>query len=281
VKLLSYFVQGRPSFGALVDEASVADLGSMGWGSLKEMIGDLSTGKVVQALRKAPLLALETIHITVPIPNTEKTILVGLNYKFHIAEAGYELPAFPSLFLRTQNSFVANEESVVKPISHNTYDFEAELAFVIGKAGRHIQAAEAMSHVAGYTLLGDHCVRDIHKIHSLTVCKNYFHSGSIGPWIVTADEIPHPEALEIVGRLNGEEMQRASISELIFDIPALIAYISSYTELVVGDIISTGTPSGVGSTRKPPVFMKAGDVFEIEVKGVGVLRNPIINEERA
>jgi 2-keto-4-pentenoate hydratase/2-oxohepta-3-ene-1,7-dioic acid hydratase in catechol pathway len=98
---------------------------------------------------------------------------------------------------------------------------------------------------------------------------------------VTADEIPHPEALEIVGRLNGEEMQRASISELIFDIPALIAYISSYTELVVGDIISTGTPSGVGFTRKPPVFMKAGDVFEIEVKGVGVLRNPIINEERA
>jgi 2-keto-4-pentenoate hydratase/2-oxohepta-3-ene-1,7-dioic acid hydratase in catechol pathway len=124
-------------------------------------------------------------------------------------------------------------------------------------------------------------VRDIHKIHSLTVCKNYFHSGSIGPWIVTADEIPHPEALEIVGCLNGEEMQRASISELIFDIPALIAYISSYTELVVGDIISTGTPSGVGFTRKPPVFMKAGDVFEIEVKGVGILRNSIINEERA
>jgi len=281
VRLLSYVAQGRPSFGALVDDDSVADLRSTGWDSLNEMIGDLSTGTVVEALRRAPRVPLDTIHITVPIPNADKTILVGLNYRFHIAEVGFELPTVPSLFLRTNNSFVAHGESIVKPISQDTFDFEAELAFVIGKKGRHIPTAEAMSHVAGYTLLGDHCVRDVHKIHSLTVCKNYYRSGSIGPWIVTADEIPHPEVLEIVGRLNGEEMQRASIAELIFDIPALIAYISSYTELVVGDIISTGTPAGVGFMRKPPIFMKAGDVFEIEVKGIGVLRNPIIQEERA
>ncbi len=279
MKLLSYSLHGQPSFGALAGEGFVADLGSMDWGSLREMISDLPTGKVAQAISKAPLLELHKIQIRVPIPDSEKIILVGLNYKTHAAESSMESPINPSLFLRTQNSFAAPKEPIIKPMLHEAFDFEAELALVIGKPGRHIQPAEALSHIAGYTLLGDHCLRDVHKIHSLTFCKNQYHSGSIGPWIVTADEIPHPELLEIVGRLNGQEMQRGSIAELIFDFATLIAYISNFTELVVGDVISTGTPSGVGFTRKPPVYMKAGDVFEIEVNGIGILKNAVIAED--
>ena len=217
-----------------------------------------------------------------PCAETSRIFCIGVNYKTHAAEAGRDVPEWPSVFLRHPRSFVGAEANVVKPMASDDFDYEAELAVIIGKPGRAIAKDAAMDYVAGYTCLADNSVRDFQK-HSrqVTAGKNFDHSGAIGPWLVTADEAPAPEDMTLVGRLNGEVVQQGSLKDLIYAIPDLIAYISTFTELQPGDIIATGTPEGVGFKRSPPLFMKAGDTFTVEIEGVGMLKNTVVAEREA
>jgi 2-keto-4-pentenoate hydratase/2-oxohepta-3-ene-1,7-dioic acid hydratase in catechol pathway len=214
------------------------------------------------------------------IPNPGRIICVGINFRAHMQEMGREPPAYPWLFVRWGDSQVGHGQPLIKPAASEKYDFEGELAVVIGKPARHVKAADALAYVAGYTCFMDGSVRDWQNHSSqFTPGKNFKASGSFGPWLVTADEIPDPAALNLQTRLNGEVMQQAPISDLKFDIPALIEYISTFAELQPGDVISTGTPGGVGFARKPPVWLQPGDTLEVEVDQIGVLLNPIVAEQ--
>ncbi|CAN5188176.1 hypothetical protein BH10PSE7_BH10PSE7_12500 [soil metagenome] len=194
--------------------------------------------------------------------------------------SGRAAARFPSLFTRFMNTLVGDGEAIVRPAVSDELDYECEQALVIGKPGRHIARDRAMAHIAGYACFNDASVRDFQTRHSLPAGKNFFATGGFGPWLVTADEIPEPGRLDLSTRINGMEVQYGNTADLIFDIPAIISYVSSFTPLSPGDVISTGTPEGVGFLRKAPLFLKPGDVVEIIVEGVGVLRNPVIAESQ-
>jgi 2-keto-4-pentenoate hydratase/2-oxohepta-3-ene-1,7-dioic acid hydratase in catechol pathway len=234
------------------------------------------------AAAESARLALDGCEWLPPIPSPGKILCVGLNYKKHVAEAQRELPQHPSLFPRFADSFVGHGAAVTRPWVSGKFDFEGELAVVIGRDGRHIPRERALGHVAGYTCLAENSVRDFQKHNAqVTPGKNFAGSGAMGPWLVTADEIPDPAALSLRTYLNGERVQDGRLADLIFPVPELIAYISIFTPLAPGDVIATGTPEGVGSSRKPPLFMRAGDVLEVDIPGVGRLRNPVVDEPRA
>jgi 2-keto-4-pentenoate hydratase/2-oxohepta-3-ene-1,7-dioic acid hydratase in catechol pathway len=227
----------------------------------------------------APDTALSQVTLLPPITDPEKIICAGRNYRAHAAEAGGAPPENPSVFLRLVNTLVAHNQPMVRPRISGDFDYEGELALVIGKPGRHIAKQDALSHVCGYACFNDGSIRDIQFKHSIAAGKNFHATGGFGPWIVTADEIPDPTRLHLVTRLNGREVQHTGIDDLIFDIPTLISYCSDWTPLVAGDVIATGTPEGVGFARKPPLWMKPGDVVEVEIDGgIGTLRNPIVAE---
>ena len=227
----------------------------------------VSKGTTIQA---AATLALPVL------PNPGKFICVGLNYKTHVAETKRDDSAYPSLFVRFADSLAANGDVVLRPSFSARFDWEGELAVVIGKGGRAIGQAQAFDHVAGYACFNDITVRDWQRhTHQWTPGKNFPGTGALGPWFVTADEVPDVNALTLESRLNGEVMQHASLSDLIFTIPILIEYISRFTPLSPGDLIATGTPGGVGDRRTPPLYMKDGDLTEVEISGLGVLSNRI------
>jgi len=275
MKFVSFIQDGRASFGALLEDGhQVADLGPR-WGTLRKALPDIMAGRVADTIAGAQRLDFSSIELDLPITDPDKIICAGLNFLKHVQESGFEVPRFPSIFLRSATTFAPHDRPILKPDWAQTFDYEAELAIIIGKAGRYIPTDAAGSHVAGYTLLMDGSVREVQFDHSLSAGKNYYRSGAIGPWMVTADEVADLGALELVGRLNGQVRQRGSLSDLIFDVPALIAYCSRMTELLPGDIISVGTPSGVGAGMKPPAYMSEGDVFETEVPGIGLLRNRV------
>lgn len=210
------------------------------------------------------------------LPNPQKIICVGLNYKTHVAETKRDDSAYPSLFVRFADSLAANDDAVLRPPFSERFDWEGELAVVIGRGGRAIPKEQAFDHVAGYACFNDITVRDWQRhTHQWTPGKNFPGTGALGPWLVTADEVPDVNALTLESRLNGEVMQHASLADLIFTIPTLIEYISRFTPLSPGDVIATGTPGGVGDRRDPPRYMKHGDVVEVEISGLGVLRNQI------
>ena len=203
---------------------------------------------------------------------------MGRNYKGHVAEVGAKLPEFPTLFLRTAQSLVASGSSIVRPQVSSNFDFEGELTLVIGKAGRHISKENALQHVFGYTILNDGSIRDYQLKHSLAVGKNFESAGSMGPWVVTSDEITDPSKLTLSTHLNGVQVQHSPTNDLIFDIPTIIAYISQFTRLLPGDVIATGTPDGVGFARNPPLWMKPNDVISVTISGIGTLTNTVIDE---
>jgi len=212
------------------------------------------------------------------IPNPGRILCVGINFRAHMKEMGREPPDYPWLFVRFADSQVGHEQPLLRPPESEQYDFEGELAFVIGKPAHRVKAADALDYVAGYTCFMDGSIRDWQKHSSqFTPGKNFYQSGSFGPWLVTADEIPDPSTLNLETRLNGEVMQQAPISDLKFDVPALIEYCSTFCRLQPGDVISTGTPGGVGFARKPQVWLKPGDTLEVELDAIGVLRNPIVD----
>jgi 2-keto-4-pentenoate hydratase/2-oxohepta-3-ene-1,7-dioic acid hydratase in catechol pathway len=195
-----------------------------------------------------------------------------------VEETHNDLPANPSLFTKIADVLVGQGEPMVRPRVSEHFDYEGEIAVVIGKAGRHIAPENALDHIFGYTIMNDGSVRDYQK-HSATAGKNFWRSGSLGPWVVTADEIPDWRVLKMETRLNGQTVQSTTADLMLYDIPTAIAYISRWTPLAPGDVIATGTPGGVGSRRTPPLWMKAGDTIEVEVSSVGKLTNPIVDED--
>ena len=212
-------------------------------------------------------------------PDTNRKILcVGVNYRPHIEEMGREMPSHPVVFIRFPGSLVEDGEALLRPRVSEQFDFEGELAIVIGKTARHVSRADAYEYIGGYCCFMDGSVRDWQRhTGQFTAGKNFERSGAIGP-MVPAASIPDPTLLELVTRVNGEVMQQGRIADLVFDIPSLVEYCSTFTELVPGDVIATGTPGGVGAARKPPVWLRDGDLVEVEIPGLGVLRNAVRDE---
>ena len=286
MKLLSFSHQGRESWGALV-EGGVVDLGTRKpqFPSLADFIAssDFAERDKLVAAHK-PDLTLSDIRYLPVIPRPEKIICAVRNYLDHHQEAvahgmDRQITEFPPIFLRVWRSQVGHNEPVIRPKVSTHLDWEGELAVIIGKGGRHIAESEAMGHVAGYSIYNDVSVRDYQRhAQQIAAGKNFVGTGPFGPWLVTTDEVPDPTRLKLETRVNGTTMQSSDTSHLIFSIPRLISYSSDIFDLVPGDVIATGTPAGVGFTRKPPIFLKAGDVVEVEIEKLGILRNPVIDE---
>lgn len=222
------------------------------------------------------------IEFLPPVPTPEKIICVGLNYLDHTRESNFEQPAYPTLFLRVASSFVGHDQSLVRPRCSQQFDYEGELVAFIGKGGRHIRKESALDHVAGYAVSNEGSVRDYQfKSPQWTIGKNFDRSGSIGPEFVSADEVPPGGAgLRIETRVNGETVQSANTSDMVFDTATVVCLVSEAMALEPGDVIVMGTPSGVGLARKPQLFLHEGDVVEVQVERVGLLRNRVIDEVR-
>jgi 2-keto-4-pentenoate hydratase/2-oxohepta-3-ene-1,7-dioic acid hydratase in catechol pathway len=281
MKLVSFTRDGVEGWGAVVGDA-IVDMTKRLDGKyprLRLALAKPVLDVIARELNGAkPDFSLASVTLLPSVPDPDKIICIGLNYRAHVSEGGGKTMEFPSLFTRFTDTLVGHGSAIVRPLVSSELDYECELALVIGKPGRHIKRADAMSHVAGYSCFNDASVRDYQVSHSLPAGKNFFATGGFGPWIVTADEIPEPGKLGLRTLLNGVELQHGNTADLIFDIPAIISYVSGFTPLSPGDIISTGTPDGVGFLRKPPVWLKPGDIVEIEVEKIGTLRNPVVAE---
>lgn len=280
MKIASYILpNGQSSYG-IVNGDTIADAGDALRARYPDLRALLADG-AVDSLKAAggDAVALDKVTLLPTIPNPDKIICIGLNYMGHIQETGKDKPAKPSIFTRYPASLVGHGAAMIRPKASDTFDFEGEFTVVIGKAGRHIPADRALDHVAGYTCLNDGSIREWQRhTTQFWAGKNFDRSGSMGPWLVTADEIPDPAAQTMETRLNGEVVQSTPISDLAFSIPELIEYLSTVIELLPGDVIATGTPSGVGAFRDPKLWMKPGDRIEVEISGIGVLSNPIEDE---
>jgi 2-keto-4-pentenoate hydratase/2-oxohepta-3-ene-1,7-dioic acid hydratase in catechol pathway len=210
------------------------------------------------------------------IPNPDKIVCVGLNYQDHVVETGRDNTEQPAIFLRVAESQVGHLQPMVRPHETKMFDYEAEIAVIIGSPGRRISQQNAYKHVAGYSCYNEGSVRDFQRqTTQWTAGKNFARTGAFGPWMVTADEIPPNTKMTLSCRLNGEQLQHATTDHMIFKIPKIIEYVSTWTTLLPGDVIVTGTPGGVGSRRTPPIWMKPGDKVEIEIDKVGILENSI------
>ncbi len=239
-----------------------------------------SATELAAKLATAPRRPLATVKLLPVVPRPGKIICIGLNYVEHAKEGGNPIPDYPAVFFRGPTSLAAPGEALLRPKVSEKFDYEAELVIVIGQRARHLTEANALSCVAGYTCMNEGSIRDYQrKSAQWTMGKNFDRTGGLGPEIVTPDELPQgPNALRITSRLNGQTMQDSHTSDMIFSIPRILAILTEVMTLEPGDIIATGTPSGVGYPRKPPVFMKAGDVAEIEIEGIGILSNPVVDE---
>ena len=282
MRLMGFEVGGKKSFGA-VDGDGVVDLfPKLGqkYASLREVLEADALGAAIQAGSESKAdHALKDVTFLPVIPDPHKIVCVGLNYEDHRIETGREPTGYPVLFPRYANCQVGHGQPMVKPRNSDQFDYEGELAVIMGKAARHVSRENALKHVAGYACYNDGSVRDWQAhTHQFMPGKNFTATGAFGPWMVTTDEIPDPAALTLTTRLNGEVMQHANTDQLIFNVPFLISYISSFMELEPGDVIVSGTPGGVGMKRTPPVFMKDGDTVEVEITNVGTLINPVENE---
>lgn len=282
MQLVSFVYRGKPSFGIL-EQTGVIDLGAR----LPPGLSDLKTVLRLRRLSEmlemgaglGPDIALDDVHLLPVIPDPEKVICVGLNYDAHRVETGRDTTEHPTLFTRFADTLVGHRGALIVPRASTMLDYEGELAVVIGREGRHIPRQHAMDYVAGYSCFNDASVRDWQRHTSqFTPGKNFPATAAFGPALVPADAVHDVNNLRVRTRLNGQVVQDANTSEFIFDIPALIAYISTFTCLHAGDVISTGTPSGVGFKRVPPLFMQDGDTVEVEIADVGTLINRVVSE---
>lgn len=286
---LMMFQRGKSLALGLLEGKAVVDLGIADRALPKDLHGLIAAGPGALAAAKtaavnAPASArfvLDAMKPGLPIANPPKFICVGLNYALHAKEGGHAIPIYPSFFLRVPTSLVAAGAPVIRPKASEQLDYECELTIVIGKGGRHIPEEKALEHVFGYTLFNDVSVRDFQrKTSQWTAGKNFDGTGPLGPWIVTADELPPgASGLRIATRVNGATMQESNTSDMIFSTARTVALLSEIMTLQPGDLIATGTPSGVAHARKPPAWMKAGDTVEVEVEGIGVLSNPVVDEQ--
>lgn len=283
MKLVSFTRAGKAGFGAVVGEG-VVDLTARlhDYPDLASVLADDASVAKARAYADEGKLdfKLSEVALAPVIPRPGKVICVGINYVEHAAEAGRKVGKYPVIFQRYAETLVAHGEPILRPKVSTDFDFEAELAVVIGKGGAHIDPANAMEHVAGYTCFNDASVRDWQfHTHQYGMGKIFRGTGALGPWIVTSDEIADYRELQVIGRLNGEQMQSGHLGELAFDIPTLISYVSKALTWNPGDILATGTPSGIGFKRTPPVFLKPGDTFEVSITQIGTLSNPVEDEK--
>ncbi len=257
MRLVSFRHADASKFGALVD-GGIVDF-SARWPSLRAAIAAKALPSLATAIKSAkPDIPLDAVELLPTIPNPDKILCIGLNYASHVGEVGRQLPTVPSVFSRLHNTLVPNGGNIVRPAASTNFDFEGELAVIIGERCRHVPRARALSVIAGYSCFLDVSVRDFQK-HSVTAGKNFPATGPLGPWMVTTDILPDPQKLTLVTRLNGAEVQRDTTDHMIFDVATIIEYLSTVTWLEPGDIIATGTPDGVGLGRTPPLWMKGGD----------------------
>jgi acylpyruvate hydrolase len=228
----------------------------------------------------AAVADIEALTCLPPFRHAGKILCVGLNFAGHVKESGMQTPDYPTVFARFNTGLVGHRQPMIRPKSSDHFDYESELAFIIGKRARHVREDEALDYVAGYSIFNDGSIRDVQlRTPQWTIGKNFDGTGGFGPDFVTADELPPGCAgLRMQGRFNGEVVQDTTLSDLIFDVRKLVSLLSAAMTLEPGDVVSTGTPSGVGLSFKPPRFLKPGDVFEIEIEKIGVLRNPIAAE---
>lgn len=281
MRFATFHLQGTPSWG-MIDGSEAVDLGAL----LGDRYPDLKSAIAADALTEAaagaaratrhPLSAISWLPV---LPNPDKILCVGLNYEMHRKETGRSEVENPTIFTRFANSQIGHGADLVRPRVSHELDFEGELAIVIGKPGRHIARADALSHVAGYACYNDGSVRDFQRhTHQFTPGKNFPGTGAFGPWMMTPDELGELASLRLQTRVNGEIVQDATFDQMIFDVPRIIEYCSSFTRLEPGDVIATGTPGGVGAKRTPPLWLKPGDVVEVEIDRLGTLRNGVADE---
>ena len=282
MRFVSFIAHGKETWGLMKDDgAVVVDAGTaLSFPNLKSAIANNCLEKIGAELTVKPIdIPLEDINYLPVIGNPDKILCVGLNYHDHRLEGGHEEVGEPTIFVRFANAQIGHGKAIIVPMESDTLDFEAELAIIIGKPGRRIPEEQAFDYIAGYSCYNDGSVREYQRhTTQFTAGKNFMATGGFGPWMVTPEELVDLDNVTVESRLNGEVMQHAKVADMIFPIPKLINYISTFTELAPGDVIATGTPGGVGSRRNPQVWMRPRDVCEIEISGIGVLRNPIIGE---
>jgi 2-keto-4-pentenoate hydratase/2-oxohepta-3-ene-1,7-dioic acid hydratase in catechol pathway len=270
MKLVTFRRAGAAPEAGIVVDNKVQGLGA-------DMLSVIAAAK--RPVAPGPAYELSQVTLLAPIPRPPKLICVGLNYRDHAVETKNEIPTTPTIFCKFPNVVIGPGEAIVLPKVSTKPDYEAEFAFVIGPGGRNIPASRAMDHVFGYTIVNDVSARDYQMMTSQWMMGKTFDTfAPMGPWIVTSDEIADPHALDIWLEAGGERLQQSNTRELIFKIPALVEFLSSVVTLEPGDVVSTGTPAGVGFTRKPPRFLRAGEDVVIGVAGIGELRNPVVAE---
>ena len=281
MKVVSFVRNGKSSYG-VVNGDGIVDVGAKLGSKYPDLVAVLKAGALAEVEAAAKGVSadakLEGTTLLPVIPNPGKIVCVGVNYDEHRREMGREPPGHPTIFVRFPESQVAHDQPLLKPAESDKLDYEAELAVIIGKTGYKVSEDDAFSIVAGYSCYNDGSVRDW-QTHTgqFTPGKNFWRTGGFGPWMVTADEIPDAQKLEIQSRLNGQVMQSSNTDLMTFNIRKIIKYVTTFTPLQPGDVIATGTPGGVGTKRNPPVYMKDGDIIEIEIEKVGLLRNPVKN----
>ena len=276
------FKIGTKSTWGLIEGDDAIDIGSV----VKDRYPDLKSAIAADALaavadaapgaKRYPTAAIQWLPV---IPNPDKILCIGLNYETHRKETGRSEVENPTVFGRFANSQTGHLADIIRPKLSTHLDYEGELAIIIGKPGRHITQADAWSHIAGYACYNEGSVRDFQRhTHQFTPGKNFPETGAFGPWMMTPDELGDVKPLRLQTRVNGEIVQDATIDQMIFDIPRQIEYCSSFTRLEPGDVIVTGTPGGVGAKRTPPLWLKPGDIVEVEIDKLGVLRNGVADE---
>lgn len=279
MKLASFRHDGKNTFG-MVEGDALVDLGAAGLGdTLRQFITLDHHRRPPPGIVDMARIPVSDVQFLPVIPDPGKILCVGINYASHVRETGRETPTFPMFFTRFADTQTGHRQAIVRPNASDKLDFEGELAVVVGRTARHVKAGEALDYVAGYACYNDGSVRDWQK-HTIqfTPGKNFPATGGFGPWLVTADELGDPSRLELTTRLNGELVQHANTDDLIFPVAVLIEYCSTFTELNPGDVIITGTTGGVGAFREPPLWMKPGDIVEVEISGIGTLVNHIAQE---
>jgi len=283
MKVASFKSAQATSYG-IVTDSGVIDAGKRlkDFPTLKSLLARGKLDELKKIAGERADYALKDVELLPTIPDPDKIFCIGVNYATHLAESGHPTPPHPMIFTRFANSQVGSGQPLIRPLESERFDYEGEMAVVIGTGGRRIPREAAFSHVAGYACYNDGSIRDWQRHTSqFAPGKNFVGTAGFGPWMVTTDELTDISKQTLITRLNGVEVQKAPISDLVFDVPALIAYCSTFTELMPGDVIVTGTTGGVGAYRNPPLWMKGGDVVEIEISGIGILRNPVQDEQPA
>lgn len=281
MKLLSFVKDGREDWGVVIAGNKVVPGSTLLGGkyaTLKEVLTDsrqYEAGKEAEA--STHTLDFDGLTLLPVIPRPTHFFSSGLNYKDHIAETSHEAPENPRFHSRVSTSLVGHGQPVIRPRVSDVFDYEGEVAVIIGKGGRHIAEADALDHIAGYTCFMDGSLREYQK-HSVTSGKNFWKTGAVGPWMVTKDEFTHPLELELTTRYNGDVVQHTNTNLMIDSIARMISYLSDIFPLEPGDVIATGTPEGIGYRRNPPLLLKPGVTIEVEVEGIGILRNTVADE---